>query len=379
MKILFHAVYYTPEVGGLESHVSGLAEGLVRRGHEVRVVTSRSRPDLERDVVIEGVGVRRTWMPSRSPAGWALHGASSVGAMRSGARWADVVHAESFASVLPAGHGARAAGRPLVTSLHTSHFLRMSESLLWRPLLRRIVRRADHTFAASEEIGAVAMGLASGVMVEALTNGVDTDRFVPGGCGAGEHPLTVVVPRRLFEKNGVEYLVRAVPGIAQQVPGVRVRIVGDGPERPRLEAIAAELGVSGHIEFSGSVPHGSMPAVFAAAHVAVLPSLMEATSVAALEAMACALPVVATRVGGLPEIVDEQVGALVPPRDPDALAASVAALLTDPLREEKGRTARARVVERWSNDRLVDRHLEVYEGLLASAGARSQSTSARGE
>lgn len=374
MRILFHAVYYTPEVGGLESHVSALAEGLVRRGHEVRVVTSRSRTDLASEEEIAGVEVCRTWMPSRSTVGWALHAASSLGPMRASASWCDVVHAESFASVLPAGRAARLAGRPLVASLHTSHFLRVSESPLWRPLLRRIVRRADHTFAASEEIAAVATGLAPGTAVEALTNGVDTDRFVPGGGEAGEGPPTVVVPRRLFAKNGVEYMVRAVPDLVRRVPGVVVRIVGDGPERPELETLAEKLGVSESIIFSGSVPHEEMPAVLAAGHVAVLPSLMEATSVAALEAMACGLPVVATRVGGLPEIVDERVGRLVPPRDPRALSLAIAEVLSDPARAEKGHQARVRVVEQWSNERLVDRHLEVYEGLLTGRAARTIPT-----
>ena len=69
MKILLHCVYYPPEVGGLESHVSGLAEGLVRRGLEVRVVTSRSLPGLPREEEIKGVRVKRTWLPSRSAVG----------------------------------------------------------------------------------------------------------------------------------------------------------------------------------------------------------------------------------------------------------------------------------------------------------------------
>jgi glycosyltransferase involved in cell wall biosynthesis len=91
---------------------------------------------------------------------------------------------------------------------------------------------------------------------------------------------------------------------------------------------------------------------------------MEATSVAALEAMACGLPVVASDVGGLPEIVDPTVGALVPPGDPVALAEAVAGVLADPRRSEKGRLARDRVVARWSNDRLVERHLEIYRELV---------------
>jgi glycosyltransferase involved in cell wall biosynthesis len=93
---------------------------------------------------------------------------------------------------------------------------------------------------------------------------------------------------------------------------------------------------------------------------------MEATSVAALEAMACELPVAASRVGGLPEIVDADVGALFEPADPGSLAGAVVTLLQDPALHERGRRARARVVERWSNDRLVERHLEIYRELTGA-------------
>jgi glycosyltransferase involved in cell wall biosynthesis len=120
-----------------------------------------------------------------------------------------------------------------------------------------------------------------------------------------------------------------------------------------------------------------MPELFRSAQVAVIPSLMEATSVAALEAMACGLAVVASDVGGLPEIVDAGVGALVPPGDPVALAEAVARLLGDPRCAEKGRLARERVVARWSNDRLVERHLEIYRELLERA-AQAGPTPPRG-
>lgn len=365
MKVLFHCVYYSPEVGGLESHVRGLAEGLVKRGHEVRVVTSKSRPDLPLEEQMGGVNVRRTWMPSRSPAGWVAHSMASIPAMRARARWADVVHGQSFASAVPAGIAARGAGRPWVVSFHTSHFLERAKRPLWRPVLGRLVRAPDRALAASQEIARVAESLAPGVRVEALTNGVDTDRFAPREAPAGQGSAPrVIVPRRLVPKNGVETFVRAFPELRARVPGVRALIAGDGPERARLESLSRELGVASEVEFLGATPHERMPELFASAQVAVIPSLMEATSVAALEAMACGLPVVASEVGGLPEIVNADVGALVPPGDPAALAGAIATLLGDPRHSEKGRLARQRVVEKWSNDRLVERHLEIYEQLV---------------
>jgi hypothetical protein len=147
-----------------------------------------------------------------------------------------------------------------------------------------------------------------------------------------------------------------------------VLIIGDGPERLRLEGLARELGVSDRIDFLGAAPHEAMPGLLASGEIAIFPSLMEATSVAALEAMACERPVLATDVGGLPEIVDERVGGLVPPRDPGGLARGVVRLLRDPHLVEKGQIARERVVTHWSNARLVDRHLEIYR--TSSRGGR---------
>lgn len=379
MKILLHCVYYPPEVGGLESHVRGLAEGLAQRGIEVRVVTARSLPGLPRDDESSGVRIRRTWLPSRTTIGWATYALASVPATRRWARWADLIHAQSFASVLPAGLAARSRGRPCVASLHTSHFLVRAKSPRWAPLLSRLVRWPDHTFAASEEIRAVAVRLGGSQRVEALTNGVDTARFRRASARRSAGPPTLVVPRRLVAKNGVEYLIRALPQIRSALPGVRVRVIGDGPEKGRLETLARELRVEESIEFMGSRPHDQMPTLLSSGDIAVFPSLMEATSVAALEAMACELPVVATSVGGLAQIVRADVGALVPPADPPALASAVVQLLRDGGLAEKGSRARNRVVRRWSNDRLVERHVSVYRDLLAGRPVGGPSQAAGGQ
>lgn len=365
MRILVHSIYFPPEVGGLESHVFHLCRGLARRGHEVAVVTSRSLPGTPREETMEGVRVRRTWFPARNPPGWLGHALFSVPAAVARAGEADVVHAHTFASALPAAVAARGRRLPLVLTLHTSHFLRRARRGRWRPVLRRIVRTADRVLATSGEIRDVARDLAPGVAVEAITNAVDTELFRP--VEPALPPATgprLVVPRRLFPKNGVEFLVRAMPRLAEELDAEAV-VVGEGPERRRLETLARDLGVAARIRFLGARPHREMPPLLCSGRAAVIPSVMEATSVAALEAMACAVPVAASRTGGLPEIVDDTVGTLFAPADPEDLAGKVAALLRSGDLEERGRRARRRVVERWSNDRLVDRHLAIYRELTA--------------
>ncbi len=366
MRILLHCVYFPPEVGGLESHVFHLCRAFVSRGHRVDVVTSRSRPRLPGYEKMEGIRVWRSWLPSRTSIGWTAHALGSISRTRRLAADADVLHAQAFQSVLPCAAARLGRKKPLVATFHTSHFLARAERPAWRPALRWAVRRPDHALAASREIAEVAASLAPGTRVEPLTNGVDTDLFRPvEGSGAGDVGTTIVVPRRLFRKNGVEYFVRALPRIVEEVDDVRALLIGDGPERDRIEALAGELGVRERIVLLGARPHEEMPELLSRGRIAVFPSLVEATSVAALECMACQVPVAASRVGGLPEIVDEEVGALFEPAEPEELARAVLDLLARDDLRETGARARRRVVERWSNARLADRHLEIYEALVA--------------
>ena len=105
-------------------------------------------------------------------------------------------------------------------------------------------------------------------------------------------------------------------------------------------------------------------AILSSGEIVVMPSLMEATSIAALESMACERPVAASAVGGLLELVDEDVGTRFRPADPDDLVEKVSALLDRPDLSEAGKLARRRVMERWGLDRLIKRHIEIYQTLL---------------
>ncbi|MDT8369883.1 MAG: glycosyltransferase family 4 protein, partial [Longimicrobiales bacterium] len=372
LSIVMHCVYFPPEVGGLESHVFHLCRALVQMGHRVAIVTSRSLPGLPRHEIIEGVEVHRTWFPARHPLGWGLHAICSTPRTARLARDADILHAQAFASVFPILMARGGARTPVVTTWHTSHFLVRAESALWRPLFERMLRSVDHNLAASTEIAHVGESIAPGIRVEALTNGVDTERFGPGAPALptpGEGRRRLIVPRRLFSKNGVEFAVRALPLIAK-CHDVEVVFVGDGPERARLEALAGELGVADRVRFLGRRPNPEMPGLLRSAELAIFPSLMEATSVAALECLACEVPVAASRVGGLPEIIDDTVGGLFEPADPVGLAARVSELLDDPALADRGREGRRRVVARWSNRRLAERHLALYRSLLVSDSTR---------
>jgi glycosyltransferase involved in cell wall biosynthesis len=243
--------------------------------------------------------------------------------------------------------------------------------LIWRPIFKQFLQSADHNLAASREIASVAESIAPGIAVEPLTNGVDTNFFrkvKPLLANPARGTKRLVAPRRLVEKNGVEHLIRAMPEILEGVKAELV-VIGDGPKRSSLERLSEELGVNKQVTFLGSRPHADMPGLLSSADLAVFPSLMEATSVAALESLACEVPVAASRVGGLPEIIQGDVGALFEPGDPASLSRAVVDLLQKSGLEKFGTTARQRVVDFWSNDRLADRHAEVYEAVIQNRQA----------
>ena len=366
MKILQQCIYFPPEVGGLESHAFYLCRDLVRLGHDVTMVTSHSKKAAPREEVLDGVRVIRRWFPAKNPAGWIAHTLATVPTYLPLARHADILHAQTFASAVPGIIARNRYGKPLVLTLHTSHFLKLAKKPAWQPILRRIIKSADWLLAASAEIRDVALGLYPHPRAEAVTNGADTEMFrrtTPALPTPVAGRTRVIVPRRLFHKNGVEYFVRALPLVRQRMD-VEAIFVGDGPEREKLEAIARELGVYEFCHFMGARPNTEMPGLLSSARVAVFPSLMEATSVAALEAMSCEVPVAASNVGGLPEIVDESVGTLFEPANPTDLANKLVALLQRADLAEHGNRARQRVVTSWSNERLAKRHIEIYQTLL---------------
>jgi sugar transferase (PEP-CTERM/EpsH1 system associated) len=169
---------------------------------------------------------------------------------------------------------------------------------------------------------------------------------------------------RLHAIKGHAVLAHAIPRIVAQRPQAHFVWVGDGQERDNLARLVAELGVAAHVYFAGS--QGDVPHWLAGMDLFMLPSLGEGVSVALLEAMAAELPVVATAVGGTPEVVVEgETGLLVPPRDPAALAEAIITLLRDPARmADMGRNGRQRVANQFSLEKMIQQTETLYEALI---------------
>jgi len=173
---------------------------------------------------------------------------------------------------------------------------------------------------------------------------------------------------RLVTFKGLDHLLDAL-ALLDRHSHTRLLLVGEGPHRASLERQAERLGIAGRVYFLGSVPHADIPSLYAISDVVVIPSTDHETfSIMGCEAMACERPVVASRVGGLPEVVrDGETGLLVPPADAAALADRLSVLLDDTmLRARMGAAGRAWTLEMFTWDRVIARVLACYEQTLGS-------------
>jgi phosphatidyl-myo-inositol dimannoside synthase len=198
-----------------------------------------------------------------------------------------------------------------------------------------------------------------------MGNGADP----AAGAHAGARLLTVARLSTVDSYKGIDRTIEALPAIAERVPGVTYRVVGDGDDRGRLEALAHRHGVADRIEFAGMVDDAGLKAEYAACDLFVLPSKGEGFGLVLLEAMAHGRPVVASAVGGPLDVVDDgRTGLLV--EDDAELADAVASLLEDPARlETMGDQARERVERSFSFDLYTRRWGELVGRVADRSGA----------
>ena len=289
----------------------------------------------------------------------------------------DVIHNHMYRAELVGTRAAIALGevghrRPYIVSTVHSSRVRSEED---REMLRVLTPAMDQLIAVSKMIEdkLVVEGRTT-APVTRIYNGVDLSRYerveacctLPDEYGMEPGSQIVGVVARLEPEKGHPTLLEAWPLVLRAVPDAYLLIVGEGSRREALEAQTRDLRIAHRVVFTGR--RDDVPAVTAALDVAVLPSYREAQGLSILEALALSRPVVASNVGGIPEMITDGVnGILVPPHDPDALAAATIRLLRDhPLADTLGRAGHDMVHDRFCIDLMVESVQAIYE-----EGARS--------
>ncbi len=303
---------------------------------------------------------------------------------------AELVHAHlTYASIWGA-LAARRAGLPLVATLHTLPCTGApwSRDRLRERLMCRLLRRPGvHVLAVSQALRRAydTAGRLPAARVEVLHNGIDASAFAGGdrqvaraelGLAPGAFAVSSVAVLR--HGKGIEVLLEAAARLRGARPDLHLVIAGDGPLRATLERRAAELGLAERVRWLGF--RRDVQRVLAASDAFVLPSRFEAFPTALLEAMAAGLPVIASAVGGVPEILGEPpCGIALPPGSAEALADALASLLDEPAaqRGARGAAACARLeaeftVETWA-ERLAGLYERLASGELTSAAAAAEA------
>ena len=355
-------VVWSLEVGGMERVVVHLLKGLPTQGFAAEVVTLGGAGGLAEDL---GPGVKH-WEMRKAP-GLDLGLARRL-ARLTRATGADILHAHNTVSQLYAVLAALFTKRPVVATLHGANY---GGSARHRRLRRILAARCAATACVSQDALAAARDLdhIPASRLHLVYNGIDVGEMTAAqaqreadrqALGLGEKDQAVISVGRLSQEKDYATLLRALA----ELQGPRLFLVGHGPSRPELEALAAQLGLGERVVFLGE--RGDVPRLLAACDLFALSSLTEGISMALLEAMAGGLAVVATAVGGTPELVAPgENGLLVPPADPTALAQAMGELLADPHRRQAyGQAGAQHVAARFSLEAMATAYAELYRKAL---------------
>jgi glycosyltransferase involved in cell wall biosynthesis len=333
----------------------------------VRVERVRYAPRAWETLAYEGTmadAVRDSWRARAALLG--MLGATWAQTRLSAHRHADLVHAHwwfpgALAATLPGG----TYGRPVVCTMHGSDVRLAVKSGPARALFARVARRCDAMTAVSSWLCAQAADMAPGLRCEVAPMPVEADLFTPAPAGQPRSRLLFV--GRLTRQKGVDALFRAM---ARMRHPARLVIMGEGPERPALVALADALGIAERVEWRGQVSQRELATMYRMARALVVPSTGEGLGLVAVEAHLSGTPVVAFDSGGLPDVVRDGVdGLLVPPGDEEALAAALDRVLDDPHEADRlGAAGRADALARFTPRAVALRYLDLYERVMAARG-----------
>lgn len=287
----------------------------------------------------------------------------------------DIIHAHwSLPQGLIGIMAKRILNIPCVTSIHGSDMFGLT-SPFFKSLNAMVVRNSDACTANSRATAGVARNMSGKDDIIVVPMGVDTHDFTKTDAVAHlkikfniEGPVVLFVGR-LIDLKGIVYLIRAIPDILQQFPGLKTLIIGCGPQKDELMRLADAKGIRDHIIFIDEVSQEELVPFYSMADIFVLPSIVnqhgetEGFGVVLLEAMACELPVIASNVGGISDIIrDEDNGLLVRQKDPQAISSAIIRLLSDAhLRKKIVANGFQIVNEKFSWSVISDRFIKIYQ------------------
>ncbi|MCW4004244.1 MAG: glycosyltransferase family 4 protein [Candidatus Bathyarchaeota archaeon] len=373
---------FLPHVGGIEKVVYEQSKRLRQKSFEPMVVTNRI--DTPKSYVVEGIPVEcyeslntgfRLGIPYSIPT------VTSLQTFMKAVKSSKIVHAHGhpYLTSLLAAKLAKWYSKPFVLTQHNTfieydNFFNEIERLNDLAVGKQTLRDADKIIAVSNATKDYVLSLgAKPNKVTVLHNGVDLVKFrlIEGKqremrkkLGIAQDAVVVLTVRRLVYKNGIDTLIDSANIAVKKNPRIVFVAVGKGPDSNSVKLKIEQLGIEKNFRLAGFVKDEDLPSYYNVADVFVLPSKSgEGLPLVALEAMACGLPVIATNVGGIKEIMVKDYGKLVPPNEPELLAEAILDFAKDDFSSRRGEL-RAVAEERFGWDANVERLSEIYEELI---------------
>lgn len=330
MKIvILYPVFIPKWIGGTEIASFNIAKGLAENGHEVHVITSLDR-GLQKHEKIHGFHIHRIPTIKKSPLLTINYAISSQFLIKR--IDPDIIHCQAIHTGLAGFIANKMYKKKYVVYARGDD---VYSSWLFKEVVSKLVlRNASAVIALTEDMRNKLKKFQEDILV--IPNGIDIEKYINLSRGKIRESLNIndekiiIFVGRLHHAKGIEYLIRAMQFILEKEKNVRLLIVGDGEDRGNLENLALKLNLTGKVTFVGELQNEKVPEYMVSSDVFVLPSLSEGFPMTILEAMASGLPIVASNVTGLCEIIREgENGLLVEPMNPRDFARKVLLLLED--------------------------------------------------
>lgn len=370
MKIAILVRHFLPKwMGGLQIAACSIAKHLAARGHEVHIITSQDR-GTPKESIENGIHLHRIYSTDLRYIGFAIFSIKATAILYR--LDPQIIHAQAVPTGV-SGFLAKIVSKvPYVvwgqgSDVYDSYSFK-------RIITAAVLRNADAVIALSDHMKKE-MQRFSLREISIIPNGIDLEGFdVPSRDQArlkleiNQADKVVLHVSTLGSVKGVTYLIEAMAHLIQTEPKARLILVGDGPERAKLELLVSDLHLSEFVTFAGRIQNNEVPIYMAASNVFVLPSLSEGIPIVILEAMAAGLPIVATNVGGIPSLVEEgKNGFLIDPQNAEQIANKVSLVLADPALSDRMVINNKGKAQQYTWASLVDRLEDVYLNCVNTA------------
>jgi glycosyltransferase involved in cell wall biosynthesis len=351
MKIVILVGVFPPKwLAGTEIATYYMAAQLAQRGHEVHVITSLDE-GLPDESCEKGFYIHRIPLIKIRFFGALFFWRAMIGTIRK--ICPDLVHVQSLVYGMPALISKKMLKIPYAVWAQGDDVYRPDG--FTKLTSKTVIKNADSAIALNEDMKRVMQNIYNRD-IAVVPNGINMADYInePGIKDGATRGKGILFVGRLVSVKGVQYLIRAMKQVHTKIPDARLIIVGDGEEREMLESLSLQLGIQNYVQFIGEIPHEKVQTYMQQAEVFVLPSLSEGLPNVIIEAMACGLPIVVSRVGGIPEIITNDTnGYLVEAKDTESIAKYIIVLLEDEKLRKKISDTNKQLVKKYTWENVI--------------------------